>query len=150
MRNLNTFKDLIIFKDLETNQDWNICIDDNGSKLGRCIYACNNDDACEDQCVDQFKTRQFNCPCEVQYLHRPVYIVSTFFQDNCPAGCPCDDYPCMETTIAPEVTTLTTQATTISPTTNAVLVLSTRYGSNKPMVIDWDGKLIFELKMSSP
>ena len=56
----------------------------------------------------------------------------------------------METTIAPEVTTLTTQATTISPTTNAVLVLSTRYGSNKPMVIDWDGKLIFELEMSSP
>ena len=78
------------------------------------------------------------------------YIVLTLSQDNCPAGCPCDDYPCMETTIAPEVTTLTTQATTISPTTNAVLVLSTRYGSNKPMVIDWDGKLIFELEMSSP
>ena len=54
-----------IFQEKEANGDWNICIDDNGSKLGRCINACNNDHACEDQCVEQFKIRQFDCPCEV-------------------------------------------------------------------------------------
>ena len=53
------------------NSDWNDCIDDNGSKLGRCINACNNNVAiewCEDQCLNQFKFRQSNCPCEVKCL----------------------------------------------------------------------------------
>ena len=70
-----------------------------------------------------------------------LYLID--FQENCPGGCPCDDYPCAETTTAP-VPTSTTPATTTSPTTNAVLVLSTSTGSNKPMVIDWDGEFILE------
>ena len=134
----------------EANGDWNVCIDDNGSKLGRCIYACNNDDACEDQCVEQFKTRQFDCPCEVksfvftiQIIPFDIRLVSyILLQENCPAGCPCDDYPCVETTTVPDMTTATVPATTTSPATNAVLVLSTINAANKPMVIDWDGKLL--------
>ena len=66
------------------------------------------------------------------------------FQENCPGGCPCDEYPCAETTTAPDVITSTAPATTTSPATNAVLVLSTLNSSNKPMVIDWDGELILE------
>ena len=88
--------------------------------------------------MDQFKTRQFDCPCEVKYLYS-FYILFSF-QENCPGGCPCDDYPCVETTAAPDVTTPTVPATTISPASNAVLVLSTWNVANKPMVIDWDGE----------
>ena len=63
------------------------------------------------------------------------------FQDNCPAGCPCDEYPCAETTTTPDVTTsITSPATTTSPTPNAVLVLS----RGKSVVNDWDGKFISE------
>ena len=123
------------------NVNWNVCIDENGSKLGRCIYACNNNDDCEDQCVEQFKTRQYDCPCEVDFLVLAAgYLI--FLQDNCPGGCPCDGYPCTETTPAPEATTSTAPATTTSPVTNAVLVLSTSNAANKPMVIDWDGKRV--------
>ena len=68
------------------------------------------------------------------------------FQENCPAGCPCDDYPCTETTTAPEMTTATAPATTTSPATNAVLVLSTTNNANKPMVIDWEGMFSCEQK----
>ena len=64
------------------------------------------------------------------------------FQENCPGGCPCDDYPCAETTTASDLTTPTAPATTTSPATNAVLVLSTSKSANKPLVIDWDGKFI--------
>ena len=92
--------------------------------------------------MDQFKTRQFDCPCEVHGLFDFHFL--TIFQENCPGGCPCDDYPCAETTTAPDVTTSTAPATTTSPATNAVLVLSTFYSTNKPMVIDWDGEFIFK------
>ena len=75
------------------------------------------------------------------------YIIFTFlnpiyFQENCPGGCPCDDYSCAETTTAPDVTTPTAPTTTASPATNAVLVLSTSNAANKPMVIDWDGEFV--------
>ena len=129
-----------MLQEKESNGDWNICIDENGSKLGRCIYACNNNDACEDQCVEQFKTRQNDCPCEVNFLAIVSGYLFIFLQDNCPGGCPCDDYPCAETTTAPEVTTPVAPSTTTSPATNAVLVLSTSDPANAPMVIDWDGK----------
>ena len=33
-----------------------------------------------------------------------------------------------------------TPETTTQPSVNAVLVLSTRYSSNKPMIVDFDGK----------
>ena len=72
------------------------------------------------------------------------FYISFTFQENCPGGCPCDDYPCAETTTAPDVTTSTAPATTTSPNTNAVLVLSTSNAANKPMIIDWDGKFIKE------
>ena len=136
---------MFFFQEKETNADWNDCIDDNGSKLGRCIYSCNNNDTCEDQCVDQFKTRQFDCPCEVKYSFGFYSFI--YLQENCPGGCPCDDYPCVETTTAPDVTTPTTPAKTTSPATNAVLVLGTRDPANKPMVIDWNGKFLIENKL---
>ena len=50
---------------VEENPDWNRCIDDNSIMLGRCVHACNDDQGCEDDCLNRFKTRQLNCPCEV-------------------------------------------------------------------------------------
>ena len=88
--------------------------------------------------MGKFKTRQFDCPCEVHGLFDYHFLI--IFQENCPGGCPCDDYPCAETTTAPDVTTSTAPATTTPPATNAVLVLSTLDSANKPMVIDWDGE----------
>ena len=72
------------------------------------------------------------------------YALLYDFQENCPGGCPCDEYPCAETTTAPDITTPSAPATTTSPATNAVLVLSTKNAANKPMVIDWDGEFILE------
>ena len=65
-------------------------------------------------------------------------------QQNCAGGCPCDEFNCVETTTAPDLTTSisTTVSTTTSPTANAVLVLSTYNNANKPMVVDFNGKLV--------
>ena len=52
-------------KVIEENQDWNRCIDDNSLTLGRCVYNCQNNEQCEDDCLARFKTRQLDCPCEV-------------------------------------------------------------------------------------
>ena len=49
-----------------------------------------------------------------------------FDQENCPGGCPCDDYECED--IIPTVK-------------DAVLLLNTGYSSNVPMVITYNGKL---------
>ena len=66
----------IIFKDLDTNEDWNMCIDDNGATLGRCVYACDGNESCETDCLDSFKLRQANCPCEVTaQLQLFVYLL---------------------------------------------------------------------------
>ena len=58
----------INIKVVEDNPDWNRCIDDNSLKLGRCVYACENNLECEDDCLSRFKTRQLDCPCEVSLL----------------------------------------------------------------------------------
>ena len=49
----------------ETNANWNACLDDNSSQVGRCLYACNGDTICESNCNDEFRERQMECPCEV-------------------------------------------------------------------------------------
>ena len=75
---------------------------------------------------------------------------NSFIQANCPAGCPCDEFNCLETTTSADVSTstaqitttisTTTSTTTASPTPNAVLVLSTYKSENKPMVVTFEGK----------
>ena len=123
---------------------WNRCIDDNSLSLGRCIYQCEGLEICELACVEEFKTKQTDCPCEA----------------NCPSGCPCLGYDCIDTTTAPDVTTIPptddpTSDPTVSPTPtpspegNAVLVLGTQYSTNIPFVIDFDGNVnpssVFEI-----
>ena len=81
------------------------------------------------------------------------------FKANCKSGCPCDSFECNHSTTTPtasttQVTTITTAATATSttaittvatstasePSKEAVLLLSTKYSSNVPMVIDFEGK----------
>ena len=77
-------------------------------------------------------------------------------QQNCVGGCPCESYPCSETTTAlvttttslttSRTTTETTVATTVmTSTTNAtlssnVLLLGTFKQDNVPMTVDFYGK----------
>ena len=56
-----------LVKDMESNADWNICIDHNGMTMGRCVHACDGNEACELDCLAGFKTRQMDCPCEVSF-----------------------------------------------------------------------------------
>ena len=50
---------------MTANENWNNCLDINGQGLARCIYNCKDDTECEADCVEQFKTKTENCPCEV-------------------------------------------------------------------------------------
>ena len=126
---------------VEENQDWNRCIDDNSLTLGRCVYNCQNNEQCEDDCLARFKTRQLDCPCEVILRKNPNEIKFTRkIQENCSAGCPCSDFDCLAPTSVPEVTTATVPSTTTSPSGNAVLVLSTFSFNNKPFIVDFNGK----------
>ena len=52
-------------QDVTENANWNKCLDINGMSLGRCIYNCEDNEECEASCVEQFKTRTDDCPCEV-------------------------------------------------------------------------------------
>ena len=54
-----------LIQDVEENFNWNKCLDQNGMTLGRCIYSCEDNSECEAACVEQFKTRTEDCPCEV-------------------------------------------------------------------------------------
>ena len=69
-------------------------------------------------------------------------IGTNYFKQNCLGGCPCDEFNCIETTSAPTTTAAATTAPTISPTANAVLVLSTENSANKPLMVGFDGKSI--------
>ena len=52
-------------QNVEENPNWNKCLDQNGMSLARCIYSCEDNSDCEAACVDQFKIRTEDCPCEV-------------------------------------------------------------------------------------
>ena len=65
-------------KVVEENQEWNRCIDENSLKLGRCVYNCQSNQQCEDDCLSRFKTRQLDCPCEVIFRKNNKKIVEKF------------------------------------------------------------------------
>ena len=137
----------IYFQDFNDNNEWNKCIDQNSLTLGRCIHACDNDGNCENACLNQFKTRQSDCPCEVLYSLSNSPISNQPIQANCASGCPCDSTFCegdsgdITTTAITSIATspVSTTTTTAKSSVEAVLVLS---GRQAPMIVDFDGKLI--------
>ena len=60
-----TLESIFSFQDVTQNADWNKCLDVNGMSLARCIYNCEDNGGCENECVAQFKSRTADCPCEV-------------------------------------------------------------------------------------
>ena len=72
----------ISFQDLHDNNEWNNCIDQNSLTLGRCIHACDSDGDCENNCVNEFKTRQIDCPCEVRYYIIHLDLSNTRFSNT--------------------------------------------------------------------
>ena len=57
-------KDFFI-QDDKNEDNLNLCIDRNSRTLGECIIGCNNNVACEQNCVGQFKVQHSKCPCQV-------------------------------------------------------------------------------------
>ena len=127
--------------------------------LARCIYNCDDNSDCENECVSQFKGRTSNCPCEVSIMIQVIQVNILFqflfqflchlniIQENCPAGCPCESYDCddVSPTVSPTTTSVVTTSTTTEPVAKkAVLMLSTRY-NNVPMVIGYNGEFNFEI-----
>ena len=55
----------VLFQDVFKNDDWNDCFNINGQSLAYCIYNCKDDELCEADCVEQFKVKNDDCPCEV-------------------------------------------------------------------------------------
>ena len=134
-----------ILQNVKENEEWNRCRRANGDILTLCIYDCNDNKSCEDQCTADHKIRQADCPCEVRYRkcycmrHKLCRIMCMVIQANCSAGCPCSDFDCLPPTTT--TTTKTTTTTTLSPTRSAVLVLSTMKPlENRPFIVDFDGK----------
>ena len=74
------------WQDKRSNNEWNRCIDENSIFWGRCIYDCDGDDQCENQCVAEFKLKQEDCPCEVfirlhNILYNPLFFRKTVSED---------------------------------------------------------------------
>ena len=42
------------------------CMKEKSIDLGKCIIDCNNDQSCEQSCVDSFKDQYDQCPCQVR------------------------------------------------------------------------------------
>merc|ERR1719394_671364 len=64
--------------DATNDNNLDACLSKNGKTLGQCIVECQNDSGCKSACVTNFENEYANCPC----------------QENCPNGCPCDNYQC--------------------------------------------------------
>ena len=111
--------------------------------LARCIYNCDDNGDCENDCVSHFKDHTADCPCEVSKLST-LWKLTFIIKENCPTGCPCDSYECEDTTttMTTTTTTTTTSATTITipVAKDAVLMLNTKSSDNIPMVIGYNGQ----------
>ena len=66
----------VSLQDVTENANWNQCLDVNGASLARCIYNCNDNSDCEDECVSQFKGRTDDCPCEVSKMIFYSFLIS--------------------------------------------------------------------------
>ena len=60
---------------MQSNADWNTCIDSNSIKMGRCVHSCDGDVSCENDCLAEFKSLQIRCPCEVRLCNIMHFIL---------------------------------------------------------------------------
>ena len=100
------------------------CLKKKSIDLGKCIIDCKNDQSCEQSCVNLFKVRYDECPCQVRKTKKPPIQkkkLTSKIQNDCPFGCPCDAFDCQADK-------------------KSVLVLNTYSSSNKPLLIKFDGE----------
>ena len=102
------------------NQD--ACLSKTSKTLGQCILDCNDDNSCETACVSAFKDEHSECPCQVRGTQKIIF--RTISQENCPLGCPCDNYDCD------------------LPDKKAILTLNT-FNENSPVLIQPNGQYSF-------
>ena len=108
------------------------CMKEKSIDLGQCIIDCKGDESCEQSCVNLFKDRYNQCPCQVKNMSSDYSrfhidkVILYYFQEDCPFGCPCDSFDCR-------------------PDKKSVLVLNTDSSSNIPILIKFDGKLKFKI-----
>ena len=105
-------------------------------ELGECILDCiGGSKACDESCVDGFRTQQESCPCQVrqysvlsfllnflQQLKENLIIYMTtniILKEDCQSGCPCDNFECV-------------------PDKKSILVLNT-WSQDGPVLIKNDG-----------
>ena len=94
------------------------CKNEKSIDLGDCIIDCQNNQACENTCIDNFKAEYETCPCQVIPTLWPEHCKR--FKADCPFGCPCDAFDC-------------------EPDKKSVLVLNTNKSSSVPVLIKFDG-----------
>ena len=87
----------------------------------------------ENECIERCEIIQLDC------------IVECEGDMDCIRQCNRDIVICFENCTETTTTSSTSMETTISPTQNSVLILSTYDPSNKPMVIDFNGILLIEI-----
>ena len=68
--------------DPEENDDFLDCAEELKTIYYDCMAACP-DPSCMSRCNRDYEYAYKNCPC----------------QENCPTGCPCDNYVCQTTTV---------------------------------------------------
>ena len=105
--------------DYENNPDYIYCSELYENSYNECVVECSiGDFLCLAVCLRDYETSLETCPCK----------------SECPNGCPCAFYECVETT-----TIATTQTTPVKPE-NSVLVLSTFEGYKPPVITDANGR----------
>ena len=125
-----------------------MCLEENSITLGQCVYGCNGNDHCEEDCLYRNRFNPLKTVRQPWPAQRTRPAVWTFLLEStkrfkmnqleCPCegkcieGCPCDGYDCKPPTTMPP--------TTLPPDQKAALVLSTYDGRNKPVVINFAGE----------
>ena len=59
------------------------CRKDKSVDLGLCIIECNNDQGCENACVETFKSQYGGCPCQV-IVSENFWNANVYFRMNVP------------------------------------------------------------------
>ena len=59
------------------------CRKDKSVDLGLCIIGCNNDQECENSCVENFKAQYGECPCQV-IVSENCWNANVYFRMNVP------------------------------------------------------------------
>ena len=105
--------------DKTANPDYNNCIEQLDEVYIKCVIDCNYDSTCLSGCLRDHDENITYCPCN----------------ENCPNGCPCQNYECTYSTTTQPATT-----SAVDKPKTSVLILNTAYRESARMVINGQGR----------